>query len=898
MGREELLTNLTDWCLTQTVEWEWGDGLVQARLLTGPGGAGKTRLASELASHMTSRGWTAIRLTPNVGTPLGTLSQVCRPLLVIVDYAETRIAQLHELLDVVEHDQSTNPVRILALARATGDWWIRATQHPRSQALGAATVTPVPALHHSSRDRVTAYRKALNHFSDRLRHVYPGLNWQALLSRVCAVTALPALTAEEFDSPLSIQMAALLTLLDSTGTPQQTGVQTSSLEGRLLGHEQKYWDDTANSPERGLTGERCGSETRSLAVALASLAPATDRDNARTLLTNLPGLEDASAAGIRGALSTWLADLYPAPEGSVWGSLQPDRIAEHHIGIQVMREPGVISRYLANLDVAQAFYALNVLARTGRHAQYNSAVEALLRESINASPTIIAPAALISATQTPYPDLLIATLSDLTKKTSDTSLLKVLHDFLPSSTLTLANYAETLTTSLVDALKSQPVRDTQEHFPDLALALNSQSNRLAEIGRKEEALRSASQAIEIYEALIENRQGDHLANLAMALNNKSNRLAEIGRRAESLQTMEEAVRYWRHLAGKQPDAYLYRLAMALNNKANRLADIGRWPEALSFSDESIQTFKSLPEDQQRIHLPGLAMALSSQSNRFAQVGKRLQALEAATESVGYWRTVTGDNPDSFLPELAKALTTQSAHFSELGEIQKAVEVGAEAVKHYRYLSKAHPEAFRPFLAVALNNQSNHLHALGNYSDALCMISEAVEFYRPLIKAHPDAFLANFAAFLGTQSTQLAEAGKFQEALDAINEAIDIYRPLARDHPNAFLPNLAVFLGVQSNRLAAAGNPQEALGVINEAIEICAPLAENHPAAFLPELAVLLHYQSRRLIATKEYGRALISIDRSIEIFDDLSNLYPARFGEYLASSIEIRDLLKAATQDS
>ncbi|NSL43451.1 trypsin-like peptidase domain-containing protein, partial [Streptomyces sp. 8P21H-1] len=482
MGRKELLEDLAYWCQdpgqeqpgsggdTMSSTWLWDSSPVKARLLTGGGGAGKTRLAAELGTRMAVRGWTAIRLTTDTSTPLDTLTQVRRPLLVIVDYAETRIPQLHALLDAVDHDQAHTPVRILALARAAGDWWTRAAARPHSQALATAAVTPVPALHHTPHDRTTAYQQALGDLATRLRGMAPGTDWTALLPSLTLPGALPGLARPEFDTPLSVQMAALLALLDATGLPQPTTQQAATLEGRLLGHEKKYWDETAASSERGLSGERSGSETRALAVALACLTPAADRDHARILLAQLPGLADDSAAAIRGALATWLSDLYPTPAGSLWGSLQPDRIAEYHIGTEARREPALFTRILAALPEEHATQALTVLARTAQHTHHHDTVSSILKSAITATPNRLGPAVLTTATLTPHPAPLIAALTHLTDTTHDIDLMYQLSDRLPHFTLALSEWAAALSTALVE--------HHDIHKPDLArlaAALNNQS---------------------------------------------------------------------------------------------------------------------------------------------------------------------------------------------------------------------------------------------------------------------------------------------------------------------------------------------------------------------------------------------------------------------------------------
>ncbi|NNJ03050.1 trypsin-like peptidase domain-containing protein, partial [Streptomyces sp. PKU-MA01144] len=480
MGRDDLLKDLERWCVPAPEEgqadppsaaangiWGWGESPVRVRLLTGGGGAGKTRLSGELAARMAVRGWTSIRLTTDTTAPLDVLSQVRRPLLIVVDYAETRTQQLHALLKAVDHDQVTAQVRVLALARAAGDWWSRAAQHPHGQALAAEPVTAVPALHHTPGGRATAYHRAAEDFSMRLHRLVPAVDWPALLPAVLAPAARPPLTGSEFDTPLSVQMAALLALLDATGIPRPAD-PTRSLEGRLLGHERTYWDETANHRE-GLRGERTGTQTRSLAVALACMVPATDRDNARTLLAHLPGLTDDSAAAVRGEMATWLTDLYPAPAEAEWGSLQPDRIAEHHLGAEATREPALFTRILTGLPGPQATQALTVLARTSQHSLHHEVISRILCDAVTSAPMVLAPAALATATQTPHPAPLITALTELTRTTSDITLLNTLHDQIPQATLALSEWAAALTTILAEH------HDTPTADPaSLAALLNNQ----------------------------------------------------------------------------------------------------------------------------------------------------------------------------------------------------------------------------------------------------------------------------------------------------------------------------------------------------------------------------------------------------------------------------------------
>lgn len=104
---------LLGWCHTD-VEWA-------ARVLVGPGGQGKTRLARRVAELVEVEGWASLVLADTAHpTELEVLAQLAVPVLVVVDYAETRIAQLGDLTRHLRDCEQ--PVRLLLLARTAGSW--------------------------------------------------------------------------------------------------------------------------------------------------------------------------------------------------------------------------------------------------------------------------------------------------------------------------------------------------------------------------------------------------------------------------------------------------------------------------------------------------------------------------------------------------------------------------------------------------------------------------------------------------------------------------------------------------------------------------------------------------------------------------------------------------------
>jgi hypothetical protein len=69
----------------------------------------------------------------------------------------------------------------------------------------------------------------------------------------------------------------------------------------------------------------------------------------------------------------------------------------------------------------------------------------------------------------------------------------------------------------------------------------------------------------------------------MSLNNQSGRLADLGRREDALAAIEEAVTAYRELAATRPTIYVTRLKSSLKLMADALATVGRRPETDAIS---------------------------------------------------------------------------------------------------------------------------------------------------------------------------------------------------------------------------------------------------------------------------------------------------------------------------
>ncbi|MFJ9695585.1 tetratricopeptide repeat protein [Kitasatospora sp. NPDC101183] len=848
-GREQLLADLTAWCRR--------DGF-GAWLLHGPGGQGKTRLAHHLGRGLTADGWTV--LWPRSGAQRGQLLELrraARPLMVVLDYAETRPEQLTALVEAAAEHPGPSPFKLLLLARTAGDWWQQARTATRQAEdhLGTARTHRLTPLEDDPAARAGHYRDAATALAGALPSVdgldgldgLDGHDWV----RAAAALPLPAdLHREEYGNALTLHMTALADLLDSASASDSDSAEAApsdhdsgarNVEDRLLGHEARYWRDSAAA--RGLT-PALSTDTLGTTIAAAHLAGAGDREHADRLWLRVPALAD-QPRDRRDRVTLWLAALYPTPAvgGALWGSLQPDRLAERHVGRVLEADPQLADHLLRGADEEQAAQLLTVYSRAAAHAVLrlgDRLTELCVRHHGQLAAHTIA-----VATRADHPQPLIDAL-DAVAADPGTLLdaLTKLYVRLPHPSRRLAATAVHLTRTIADRYRALAEATPGAHLPDLAGALNNLAVALGSLGRRQEGLAAIQESTAICRTLADTDPGSFLPHLAMALNNLSNRLADLGRRQEGLTPIQEAAAHYRTLAEADPDAHLPDLAMALNNLSNRLSDVGRGQEGLAPIQEATAICRTLAEADPGAYLPGLATSLNSLSIRLGDLGRHGEGLAAIQEAATIRRTLAEANPDAYLPDLAMTLNNLSIALGELGRRQEALATVQEAIAIRRTQAEANPDAYLPDLSSTLNNLSTRLGDVGRRQEGLSAVQEATAICRTLAEANPDAYLPDLAGALNNLSVRLGDLRQYAEGLAAIQEATAICRTLAEANPDAYLPDLSSALNNLSVLLSRLGRREEGLTALREAIVMRRALTEANPRLFEPLLQQSLRFEAQ------------------------------------------------------
>ncbi|MEU7167392.1 hypothetical protein AB0A70_22560, partial [Streptomyces morookaense] len=472
-GREELIERLRAWCAL---------GGFGAWLLHGPGGQGKTRLAHHLADLLATDRWAVLWPRPDAGIDqLREIRHAAKPLLVVLDYAETRTGQLTALIEAAAHHPGTTPLKLLLLARTDGDWWTRAKNSTSlaQDYLDTAVLHPLPLLESNPAHRPEAYRQAVRALATALPrvHGYTGHDWPA------AADALPAprLDHEAYGNALTLHMTALADLLDTTEPAVAAGGDAvrqaaEGVEDRLLGHEHRYWERTATI--RGLL-PRLTLDTLKAALAAAHLVGAADREQADQIWRRLPALADQSRDR-RDAVTAWIAALYPATlEGRPWGSLQPDRLAERHIGRVLDTDPALADHLLNDADHAQTAQLLTIYSRAAAHPVFQGRLDVHLTGLCTGHHHQLGAQIITTAVQTNHPAPLITALDAITTDpTATLDTLTTLYSRFPRSSQRLADLAARLTQTITDHYRALAEANPDAYLPDLAMSLNNLSVQL------------------------------------------------------------------------------------------------------------------------------------------------------------------------------------------------------------------------------------------------------------------------------------------------------------------------------------------------------------------------------------------------------------------------------------
>jgi hypothetical protein len=677
-------------------------------LVTGGGGIGKTRLAVELAEDLRARddGWAiGAALRGRESEAVLAARALNRPALVVVDYADTR-GDLAAALTQLSSDNGRPPVRILLLARDTGEWWDKLRRSAEGKqakaALRQAGRTHLKALVYSRHDQQQAFEQAVDAFAFRLGQRTPEVR-------------LGELNPEE--SLLMIHAAALVAALRVRQRRAVDRVDVSeALWHELLEHEAGYWEKAQARFGLQMLGDSCRR-----VVACAILVGADNETDAVDLLMRVPDLARADW-DYRHRVAEWLNALYPA-SGDQWiGMLQPHQLAEFLILDELKGDQAFAVATLTDLPESRLARVLTLLGRAGSRDMWaKTRAEEILQER---------PAIAISA----------ACRVTLTGIDLDAVITDCIAD--PAVALS-ADALEQMWTELPDADATRRLSRTVAAAAKRRAAITGTDAEYAArlidlcravlyMGNDTEAAERGKEAVDLLRPLAEANPGANQRLLLRALTTLADARRDAGQPEQAVLDAAEAVDLLRPLAEANPDANLRWLAEALRALAYARQDAGQPEEAVLDAAEAVDLLRPLAEANPGANQRLLLRALTTLAYTRRAAGQPEQAVLEAAEAVRLWRPLAEANPEYNLRRLADALTGLARARQAAGQPEEAVLDAAEAVDLWRPLAEANPDANLQWLAEALLALSSSLVDLGRHRRARDAAHDAVRTLELLV----------------------------------------------------------------------------------------------------------------------------------------------------------------------
>ncbi len=845
--REPLRDEIIDWVLDP-------DQPIKLRLQAGEGGAGKTRLLIEVCDRLEhSYGWRAGFVQRSRSDPAGLLALLRegKPCLIVLDYAETRTAEIVEITKTALYSPNPPNVRLVLLAREGGDWW----DHLDSGAGGDQVVS---GILRGLQTKTGPYRMK----NEKIERDDPEGIFREALEAFASCKGIevppnpaPDLSNELFGNPLFIHLAALATLRG------QPSLFDNELLAMAIGHERSYWLQLLS--DEGMSEEMLPALEQALALFTLSNGKRTAKE-AREVLARTPRLRELDPL-VRMKLFDALRKLYPL-EGGLAG-LRPNLLGETLVSDVLKSDDEVLdAAFGKDCSREDMRSALTMLTRLGHRAPEE---ERWLRLALERNLTRVSGDALDVGTETgsPMPEILGQVMSAAAprdrKQTVDSLRVK-----LPKETLNLRGLKVAILHQWIEFLENKKDKGAKREI-GLYEGFLTLSAALKQTGLLAEAADAASKALEHAQIVFRSGNEKDRNRLAMALTNFALHYSAVGRFSQALEKEEKAQKIWRELVAKEPEAYKVQWAISLSDLSEQLMRAGRFDEALQRAEENEEIWRGLAEGQPDAFTAGWAASFTTLCGCLSNVGRFEEALRSAEKAEELRRGLAEKQPDPFTAHWATSLDNLGISLGNVGRFNEALEATEKAEKLLQGLAEKQPDAYTKSWATSLANLGVSLRDVGRFPEALQRAEKAEELRRGLADQQPDAYTADWARALEDLGVFLREIGRFEEALEAEEKAEKLWGGLAEKQPDAYTADWAKSLANLADAHLSANKFNNALDAAKDAISQIRPFADRYPPNYKPWLGYATRIAAESFFKLDRLDEALAEARRSVEIWREV-----------------------------
>src|ERR1044071_5526049 len=546
IGREVDMQRLLDWARS--------DPPIQARFLVGRGGAGKTRLAFEVAERLRAEGWSAGQVFLDRASAIPFAGN---GLFFVIDYPEAHRGQVTMLLrEMARLERAARPVRILLLTRLPLKEWVSVID--AADAAGLCDTQDLSSLDTSG---AALFRAAASRFAAHVQQAPPALAEDVLVNWI-AQDEIQGL-------PVFIVAAALHCVMTQTS---ELGLTGSEVVAALVRREVKRLSRIGRDA-------RCDDGAAARIVGLAAVGDGLSSAALRRLSEDrelgLPADQPLNAVK---AMGLWQDSCVPPPT--------PDIVAAELL-FEVLddaadRAPAWLWACLADSAPAQ----VDGLGRIAYDIATLRGADALVRfasrlaDSIDGNPQRAARWRSILDRETPIGVSRLAVSIGtclLTQGDLEPAERASIHSSLSQrlsetgdrdGALVHSDRALEIWPRLADA-------DIGRLGPDLARSLSTFAMCLRDGNDASSGAMFAEHAVDIWQELLLAAPGVHGPDMARSLRVWSICLSESGEHERALELCRRIVEFWRAASTSEPGIYEPELARSLNALAVELRQANR-----------------------------------------------------------------------------------------------------------------------------------------------------------------------------------------------------------------------------------------------------------------------------------------------------------------------------------